>query len=320
MKRLPSLLLLLIATAITILLLRGRDDDSSHRPLLVATLPPLHSLAAGVMEGVGTPYLLLKGGANPHRYALRPSDAGALQSARVVTWIGPTVEGFLHRTLETLPGSTRVVTATELDGMVLLDARSGGAWPEHGEHEGEEDGDGEGDEHHDGIDGHLWLDPRNAVRIVDALAVQLADADPDHAARYRANADALAARLQALDAELAERLAPLRGIPYLVYHDAQHYFEARYGLTPVAAITASAESTPGARRIAEMRELLRDRPIGCLFTGPQFEPALAERVIEGLGTRRATLDPLGASLEPGPALYFDLMRAMADDLRACLPR
>lgn len=314
MKRPLLVILSLLAIATAVLIWSRADMQQAPRPLLIATLPPLHSLASGVMAGVEPPRLLLPAGANPHRYALRPSDAAALHSSRVVAWFGPAVETFLQRQLNTLPGETRLLTIAELPGLTLLQARRGGAWPEPGE--GDQTHAGEAT--HGTIDGHLWLDPVNAAIIVDALAGTLAETDPANAARYRDNAARMKRQLAALDRELQTELAALRGVPYIVYHDAYRYFEARYGLTPVAAITASAESAPGARRLAEIRGLLRAGGIRCIFTEPQFKPVLAERVAEGSDVRIATLDPVGATLEAGETLYFELLRGLARSLKSCL--
>ena len=79
----------------------------SFRPVLplqadinvVASIKPLHSLVAAVMEGVGT-YLIVEGAGSPHTYALKPSQAGNLQNADLVFWIGDRLETFLEKPIE----------------------------------------------------------------------------------------------------------------------------------------------------------------------------------------------------------------------------
>jgi len=100
-------------------------------------------------------------------------------------------------------------------GVHLLAARRGGLWG--------------GDTNEGPTDPHLWLDPRNAVAMTQAIAVTLARIDPAHAGAYRANAAREIAMLKVLDKELAAALAPIRGRPYLVFHDAYHYFETTTG-------------------------------------------------------------------------------------------
>ena len=114
----------LLAAAATTLLAAG---PAAALDGVVASIKPIHSLVAGVMEGVGQPALLVQGGASPHTYALRPTDAEALQSAKLVFWIGPALEAFLEKPLGTLSSGATVVELDEAPGMTLLPIREGGA-------------------------------------------------------------------------------------------------------------------------------------------------------------------------------------------------
>jgi zinc transport system substrate-binding protein len=270
---------------------------------VVVSILPLHSLVASVMAGTGAPYLLVRGASSPHDASLRPSDARALTQAQVVIWAGPTLESFLAKAVEVLARDARVVTLTAEASLHRLPL-PGGA-PSDGAMAG-------------AVDPHLWLDPVNARRMVAIIAAALAETDPDQGPVYRANATRLAERLDALDAELRARLAPLRQVPYLVFHDAYAYFAARYGLNQLGAFTANPEIRPGARHLSALRKRIREAGVACVFTEPQFDPALVEAMTDGSGARVATLDPLGATLAPGPEAYFVLMRALADALADCL--
>src|SRR5690606_25667092 len=120
-------------------------------PSVVASIKPVHSLIAAVMAGIGEPTLIVKGAASPHTYALRPSDAGALESADIVFWTGHGMELFLADALETLATQATVVELADAPGITLLPVREGGAFEAHS-HEGEgEDHDHahEGEDHAD---------------------------------------------------------------------------------------------------------------------------------------------------------------------------
>ncbi len=283
------------------------DIPRVHEHRVVVSVLPLHSLVSGVMAGLGVPRLLVRGASSPHDTSLRPSDARALTGAQVVIWAGPTLESFLIKALEVLARDARVVTLTEEASLRRL--------PLPGSAPGSALGAGEGP---GAVDPHLWLDPVNARRMVAIFAAALAETDPDNAEAYRANATRLAGRLDALDAELRGRLAPVRQVPYLVFHDATAYFAARYRLNQVGAFAVNPEIRPGARHLSALRRRIRDEGVACVFIEPQFSPALVEAVTGGTAVRVAPLDPLGAGLAPGPEAYFRIMRALADNLVACL--
>ncbi|MDP6602953.1 MAG: zinc ABC transporter substrate-binding protein [Rhodospirillales bacterium] len=279
---------------------------------VVASIRPVHSLVAGVMEGIGVPHLIVKGGGTPHTFGLRPSDAQALARAHAVFWIGAGLETFLEIPILALAKRARTVALADADGLNLLPASEGGAWEER------DRGAGRTDDADGAIDMHVWLDPVNAKAMVEAIADTLARADRANEKVYRANADRLERRLDALSAELAAELAPIRSKPFIVFHDAFRYFETRFSLNAVGSVTASPERRPGAQRIVDIRAKIARFGAVCVFAEPQFRPALVDVVTEGTAARTGTLDPLGAALAAGPELYFALMRGNARALARCL--
>jgi zinc transport system substrate-binding protein len=301
----------------------ARADEA---PTVVVSIVPIHSLVAGVMDGVGSPHLLLPGGASPHAYALRPSDARQLANARVVFWVGEALETFLERPLATLAEKARVVELMETKELIRLPLRSGGLWESHADDPANPKGTGPHDHHHNdhhhhkGIDAHIWLDPANARAIAAAVAATLIEVDPGNAARYTANAKAMGERLRALDSHLKNILQPIKNKKYIVFHDAYQYLERRYGLGAAGAITVSPGRSPSARRLIEIRERILSANAACVFIEPQFEPKLAQTVVENTGAQVAVLDPLGARLTPGKDAYFALMEELASALVRCLTR
>ena len=298
-------------------------------PRVAASIKPIHSLVAGVMKGAGEPVLIVRGGASPHTYSLRPSGMRALQSARLVFWVGGELEVFLRKPLASLSGGARAVALSRAKGMFLLSGGRDRAGDHHDEHAGgkghghggnkaheAEDAHGHGD--HGEADMHIWLDPVNARRMVGVIEAELSRADEGRAALYRANALRLKRKLEALESEIRALLKPVAGVPYIVFHDAYRYFESRFGLSPLGSLTLSPERSPGAKRLAAIRRKIRALGARCVFAEPQFTPRLVETVAAGSGARVGELDPLGADLTAGEEMYFSLMRGLASSLTNCL--
>ncbi len=299
-------------------------------PKVATDIPPVHSLVARVMLGVGAPDLILPPGASPHGYSMRPSEARALADADVVIWTGAALTPWLGRAIETLAPQATTLELLGVPGTILLGFREGATFERH-DHGGMEDGHGSGvtghdakpeDQHHDdahgAVDPHAWLDPQNAELWLDAIAGTLGRADPEHADAYARNAADAQADLDALTREISTMLDPIRGRPFIVFHDAYHSFEARFGLEAAGAVSLGDGSTPSPARVAAIRGAVRDTGAACVFAEPQFAPSLVETVVEGTQARAAVLDPLGAMLAPGPELYPALLRQLAEDLRDCL--
>jgi zinc transport system substrate-binding protein len=323
------------ALAAALSVLAGGKAFSAEPLNVVVTIPPIHSLTASIMEGIGEPRLLVKGGSSEHTYAMRPSDARALAGADVVIRVSEHLETFLNKPIASLSGKTKVATLAEIPGIRLLPPREGGAFETHGH----EDHASHGHEHgktagsgerakeasakpeHGGeaeYDPHLWLDTGNAGLIADQIAETLGQARPEHAAALKANAAKLKERLAALDADLKASAASLKDVRFIVFHDAYQYFEARYGLAAAGSITVSAERQPGAARLKAIRAKITEAASACVFSEPQFEPKLVSRLVEGTKAKTGVLDGLGANLPEGREQYFTMMRNLAASLKSCL--
>lgn len=306
-------------------LLLATSSAFAEVPKVVATIKPIHSLVATVMGDLGQPTLIVRGAASPHTYSLKPSEAGAIEAADIVFWTGHGMEVFLEDSLDTLAPNATKIELSEAPGIELLPVREGGMFETHG-HEGEEHDhaadetghDHEGHDDHSEMDMHVFLDPVNARAMLAEIAATLSAADPDNAAAYAANADAGIAALDQLTSDLTTKLAPVKDQPIVVFHDAFQYFERRFGLSIAGSVTVSPENMPGADRIADIREKLKALSTACVFAEPQFDPRIVDVLVEGTSAGKGTLDPEGASLTEGPALYAELLNAMADSIVECL--
>ncbi|MBC6717574.1 zinc ABC transporter substrate-binding protein [Aurantimonas sp. DM33-3] len=126
--------LLLLASATS---LASFAPAQAEAPKVIASIKPVHSLVSSVMAGVGEPTLLVAGSASPHTYAMKPSDAAALQDADIVFWVGDALETFLVKPIGTMAGDATSVELIDTPGLETLPFREGGPFEEH---EDEEDG------------------------------------------------------------------------------------------------------------------------------------------------------------------------------------
>ena len=283
---------------------------------VVASIKPVHSLVSAVMDGVAKPTLLVEGAASPHTYSLKPSQAKQLQEADIVFWMSHDLEVFLENSIENIAQRAVSVPLIESHNLTKLSFREGGAFDAHG-HDDHDDHDDKHDDH-DETDPHVWLDPQNAKALVHEIEEQLAKIDPENAEVYEANASIVMKKLDKLTNEIDVDLKPIRSRGYVVFHDAYQYFEKRFGISAIGSITVSPEVMPGAERVRELQEKVRELDATCVFSEPQFQPKLVATVTENTNAGTGVLDPLGTSLEDSPELYFKLIRNMANSLKGCL--
>ena len=298
----------------------------AEAPRVVTDIHPVHSLVAQVMGDLGRPELLLERGASEHDFQLRPSQAAGLVEADLIVWIGPELTPWLGRALDGLGEDAAKLGLLTVPGTTTQEFSEDGAHTGH-DHDHDHDHDHEetakaADNHdhsHDGLDPHAWLDPANAQVWLTAIAAELGRIDPANAATYTANAKAATEDIAALDSELATTLAPLKGKPIVVYHDAYGYLAAHYGLDIFGSIALGDATAPGAARLAELRDGVAAGTPVCLFPEAQYDTALVEQIAEGTGARiGGALDPNGSMQDPGPGAYAALLRSLAQTMVDCV--
>jgi zinc transport system substrate-binding protein len=307
-------------------------------PQVAVDIAPVHSLVARVMDGVGTPDLIIQPGASPHEYSLRPSEAAALQNANLVFWIGPDLTPWLTDTIKTLAPDAAVTALMEVDGTIKLEFREGALFEAHAHEDDDDHVDEAHDDHdeearhddhdddetgHEGHgqgahDPHAWLSPQNAMTWLNVIAGQLSAADPDNAGAYFTNAAAGRTEMEALIGEVTATLDPVRDGQFLVFHDAYQYFEMDFDFPASGAISIGDASDPSPARIAEIQDRIAEQGIDCVLAEPQFNPGLVATVLDGTEAGTGMLDPLGSDLEPGPALYSQLIRNLSTALAGCM--
>jgi len=286
---------LFLNTLVLILLLTGRAP--AQVPNVVADIPPVHSLVAAVMGDLGRPTLLTKGLGDPHSQQLRPSQARALATADLVFWIGPALTPWLEAALASLaPPDALNMPLLSVTGTNLR-------WVP---------------DDPDALDPHAWHDPENASGWLTAIAAALSDADPDNRTTYSANATAAAADLDRFVLVVQGILTPAKDRPLIFAHDAFGYFADRFELRVTGVLSDTSANKPGAAHLKDIKRLITSGSIACVFGETQQNPALLHSLTKGVPVPVATLDPIGFSLEPGPALYGNLIQNLATEIGGCI--
>lgn len=296
------------------LTLLGSVTAHAQDSLVVVTdIAPIHSLAAQVMAGVAEPVLLVGPNDSPHNFALRPSQAEALQNADTVFWVGPDLTPWLEEPLAELAADSPRSALMDAPGAHHLSPRDGPIFGESDDHDHEHD-----DDHgHGETDPHGWLDPDNAALWLDIMADSLSALAPEHAQTFRSNADTAKQELTQTVTEISATLAPARDAEYVVFHDAFQYFEDHFGLTSLGAVALSDAAAPSPKRLAELRANLQEAKPACAFSEPQVNTQFLDTALEGTGVKIAVLDPLGSSYAPSPGLYSALLQDMTNSIATC---
>ena len=291
---------------------------------VVTSIKPIHSLASYIMDGVGKPDVIVDGYNSPHGFSLKPSHAKMLENADLVIWVGEDLEAFLEKPLQTIVKKAKNIELMDLKGIKKLEFREKNIFEEHDDHK-EKDGHKEHDDHkekdgHEGHghgehDPHVWLDPINAKVIIKEITNQLVQLDSKNSSIYKSNSKKALTDIDKLVKDIKKELN--KDLRFVVFHDAYQYFENRFNIQVLGALTVNTDVMPGAEQLSEIREVIEHEKINCLFSEPQFNPAIIKSIAKDTKIKTDILDPLGAKLDKGMNLYFDLLKNMSSSFKGC---
>ena len=260
------------------------------RPTVVATLHPYASVIEQIAGDRVNVVQLLPSGASPHTFDPTPSQAAALGGAALVVMNGGVDDWARRLVTAAAPGTPLLVVTERLHYQPIQGSGGVGANP------------------------HVWLDPSLMASAVPMLVSALASVDPRDAATFRGNGAAVVRSLTTLDQALSKMLAPLRGAPFVPFHDGWPYFARHFGLDLVATVEPTPGREPSPRYIAEAVATIRRVHAKAVFDERQLNPRPAQVVAEAAGVPLVTLDPLGSKGQS----YQDLMRANAEAIAKAL--
>jgi zinc transport system substrate-binding protein len=238
--------------------------------------------------------------------------------------VGEGLENFLEKPLKSIVKKAEKIELMETKGLKKLEFRERNIFKEHDGHghdEHKEHGHKEDkhDDHHGHAHGkhdpHIWLDPINAKTILSEMAEHLIEKDPNNASTYKANLKKAHKALDNLTKKVKSELK--KDFNSIVFHDAYQYFEKRFDVNVLGAFTVNTDVLPGAEQLAKIREIIEHEKVTCVFSEPQFNPDIIKAVAKDTNIKTGVIDPLGATLNPGKDLYFDLIRNMYASFKSC---
>ena len=305
---------------------------------VVTSIKPIHSLASLLMDGIGAPKLIVDGSNSPHNFTLKPSHAKMLQNADLVFWVGEDVETFLEKPLGAVATKAKKIELMEISQIKKLKFREKNIFEGHHDDHGHKKHDDHGHKKHDDhghkkhddhghkkhddhghahgeYDPHIWLDPLNAKAILTVMAKNMKMMDKKNSAKYDANLKKAYAKIDDLVSEINKVIN--KNAKYVVFHDAYQYFEKRFGVKTLGALTVNADALPGAEQLKDIRKVIKKENAKCIFSEPQFNPKIIKAIAKDANIKTGVLDPLGANLKNNKDLYFKLLNNLSNSLRKC---
>ncbi|RZD57618.1 zinc ABC transporter substrate-binding protein [Streptomyces albidoflavus] len=266
-------------------------------------------------------------GVEPHDLDITPRQTGQMSEADVLLYLRglqPAVDKAVDQA-----GVKNTVDAADLTTLEAHGSSSGdghdhgeGDGHDHGEEEGHDHAEEEGDGHDhgdSGLDPHIWLDPVKYAEMADGVGEALQKADPDHAADYRKNTEALTGKLKKLDQNYRDGLKNTDTRTFITTHAAFGYLAERYGLDQESIAGVDPESEPSPARMKELQKIAAQEKVTTVFFETLASDRTAKVLAEDTGLRTGVLDPLeGITDKSQGDDYLEVMEANLAALKKAL--
>lgn len=310
-------------------------SSSGYAINITVSIPPLAGIVAPLLGDDDQIEIMLKPGASPHGFQLKPSHLKSLKNSDLIIWVGTPVDNWMQKPIANL--KTIEINLKTLPGIEEYPVRQGGLWEAKHKHvvaESHDDVHNE-DGHHEShsdkheqeprMDGHLWMSFKNTLLLIESVSKQLQQMQPQNAKVIQARTQAWLLHLQQTNDAIQDQLQAVKNEPFMVLHDAYQYFEKQYQLNGIGSIQLNPSVSPSLKRVAELRDKIEQGGVKCVFKEPQFPEKRVLAVVKGLDVKLGSLDPMGiVSKEYQQKSQRDFMRydqfmlQLSEHFKACL--
>jgi len=281
----------------------GNNEDDGKLSI-VTTFYPIYDFTQNVVGDEGDVELLIPAGTEPHDFEpsakqiaqTQDADAFVYHDDHMETWVTDTIEGWEDGNPEIIKGTEDIeLMATEEDS--------------HDEGE-------EGHDHSHEYDPHTWVDPKLAIKEVEAISKQLSQAYPDKKETFKENTENYVKELEELDQEYEDSLANAQQKSFVTQHAAFGYLANEYDLKQVSISGLSPDEEPSPERLAELKDYVEDNDIQYIYFEENASDKIAKTLSDEVGVKLEVLNPLESLTDKQMDNGEDYISVMKDNLQA----
>lgn len=286
----------------------GAGENNDEKLSIITTFYPIYDFTQNVVGDEGDVELLIPAGTEPHDFEpsakqiaqIQDADAFVYHNENMETWVPDTVEGWEK-------GKPNIIKGTE--GIELMAASE--EHEEGDEHESE-------DEHHHSheYDPHTWVDPKLAIKEVEAISKQLSKDYPEKQEAFEENAENYVKELEDLDKEYEGSLSNAPQKSFVTQHAAFGYLANEYDLNQLAISGLSPDEEPSPERLAELKDYVEDNDIHYIYFEENASDKIAKTLADEVGVKLEVLNPLESLTDEQMDNGEDYISVMKDNLKA----
>lgn len=283
---------------------------------IISSVKPIAFITQAISDGVINTDILLPDGTSPHTYSLKPSDLAKIKTAELIIWVGEDLETFMPTVLKNID-KNKQIELMDIPTIKNLLRTSTNNHDQQKTHTHNNDSD---HDHHGEYDEHIWLSPKIANEIAQAVHDKLISIYPDKKDIFDENLNEFTVKLAETEQNIAKKLINVQNSGYFVFHDAYGYFESQFGLKNLGSFTINPAVQPGVQTVYAIKRELKEHQAVCVFREPQFSPAVIEKIVNGTDVHIGELNPLGTDITLSKNAYSQFLLKLTQQLLDCLDK
>ena len=283
---------------------------------IISSVKPIAFITQAISDGVTNTDILLPDGTSPHTYSLKPSDLAKIKTAELIIWVGEDLETFMPTVLKNIDKNKQI----ELMDIPTIKSLLRTSTNNHDQQKSHTHNNDSDHDHRGEYDEHIWLSPKIANEIAQAVHDKLISIYPDKKDIFDENLNEFTVKLAETEQNIAKKLINVQNSGYFVFHDAYGYFESQFGLKNLGSFTINPAVQPGVQTVYAIKRELKEHQAVCVFREPQFSPAVIEKIVNGTDVRIGELNPLGTDITLSKNAYSQFLLRLTQQLLDCLDK
>ncbi|PPI88187.1 zinc ABC transporter substrate-binding protein [Candidatus Pantoea edessiphila] len=283
---------------------------------IVVSIKPIGFIASAISDGIMPIDVMVPDGASEHNYILRLSDEKKLKKTDLLIWSGSEIEPFMAKSVLNIP-AYKTLILTEIEGVKKSLIKINGDYcKSYSKNECKKNLNIHLNTKKYNM--HIWTSPDIAKNIAVGIHKKLLELMPQQKEKLNKNLKEFQQLLKNVDKKIMIQLAPVKYKRYFVFHDAYLYFEKHYGLSSMGYFVINPEIQPGVKHLYKIRKQIKESNVVCVFSEPQFKPAVIDTITRGIKINKGVLDPLGSNIKLSKDSYLKFLLQLSNQYQACL--
>ena len=313
-------IIILFSVFIGIISNKKERKTSSDKIEVVATLFPQYDFVRQIGKDKVEVSLLLTPGTETHTYEPTPQDIVNVNNADLFIYTGKYMEPWSDKIASSIDSDTKILDVSKNINLINEEDFE----EEHAnseEHSKEEHNKTESHTHE--YDPHIWLDPQNAIGMVNNITQELCSIDPQNEEFYKNNAQDYISKLHDLDEDIKLTIKNSKNNKIAFGGTfAYAYFVKKYNLEYVSAYDSCGEdSEPSVSKVKEVIDYIKKNNIHVIFYQELSAGKIADTIASETNSTKLIFHTIHNATQEelnNGATYLSLMNKNLENLKKAL--